>query len=79
MKGWTPDGRAVELTSRQAECVSALLSRYPATLPARARGFGWSTALATAARYDGLSVRSWPAELRAGHERWEAENAHPRA
>jgi hypothetical protein len=52
VKGWTPDGQEVELTERQAECVRALLARFPSLLPARLRGFGWSVVLATAARYD---------------------------
>jgi hypothetical protein len=77
MNGWTPDGRAVELTPRQAESVSALLSRDPATLPPRPHGSGWSTVLATAARYDKSGVGSWPAALRDAQERREAENASP--
>ena len=52
MKGWTPDGREVGLTPRQEALVGALLSRHPALLPARGYGYGWSTILATAARYD---------------------------
>lgn len=52
MKGWTASGVPVELTTRQEALVRALLSRRPASLPARGYGSGWSTALATAARYD---------------------------
>jgi hypothetical protein len=52
VKGWTPAGTPVELTPRQETLVRALLSRRPATLPARGYGSGWSTVLATAARYD---------------------------
>lgn len=52
MKGWTPGGDEVTLTARQEECVLALIGRAPALLPERGRGWGWSTVLATAARYD---------------------------
>jgi hypothetical protein len=52
VRGWTPDGQEVDLNPRQAECVRALLTRFPATLPARGCGFGWSVVMATAARYD---------------------------
>lgn len=62
MKGWTPDGQEVELTPRQAECVRALLSRRPEQLPARGFGFGWSTALHTAARYDQARRHGRPLE-----------------
>lgn len=52
MKGWTPGGTEVELTRHQEALVGALLSRRAALLPPRGYGYGWSTALATAARYD---------------------------
>lgn len=52
MKGWTASGDPVDLTPHQEILVRALLSRRPASLPARGYGYGWSTVLATAARYD---------------------------
>lgn len=52
MKGWTTRGTPVVLTRWQEAAVRALLSRRPASLPARGYGAGWSTALTTAARYD---------------------------
>jgi len=52
VKGWTTRGTPVVLTRWQEAAVRALLSRRPASLPARGYGAGWSTALTTAARYD---------------------------
>ena len=52
MKGWNRHGDEVNLTPQQEECVRALLSREPASLPARGFGWGWSTVLETAVRYD---------------------------
>lgn len=43
MKGWTPDGREVELTERQAAEVRTLLT---------GTNEDWATVLHTAARYD---------------------------
>lgn len=50
MKGWTPDGREVELTLQQESQVRALVagSHSPAADEA------WSAVLHTAVRYDGL-------------------------
>ncbi len=60
MQGWTARGAPVELTPRQESLVCALLSRRPALLPVRGYGSGWSTALATAARYDRARGRGRP-------------------
>ena len=53
MKGWTPQGREVELSKRQEEVARMLLDgRHEHVLPVRGRGWGWSTVLETVRRYD---------------------------
>jgi hypothetical protein len=53
MKGWTPQGREVELSSWQERAVRALLDgRHRQVLIVRGRQWGWSTVLETARRYD---------------------------
>ena len=59
MKGWTPDGREVDLTKWQEDAVLQLLdgSTSRVRIVCRGRQFGWSVVLATAARYDRENVR----------------------
>ena len=53
MKGWTPQGREVELSPWQERAVRALLDgRHQQVLIVRGRQWGWSTVLETARRYD---------------------------
>ena len=58
MNGWTQDGREVELTKWQEKAVRQLLagSTRRVQVVSRGRQFGWSTVLATAARYDRLRI-----------------------
>lgn len=55
MKGYTQDGKQVELLDWQESAVRAFAAwdaEHPFTLPARARGAGKSTVVATLAYYD---------------------------
>lgn len=76
MKGWTPEGREIELHPRQLPVLAALLSRIPASLPARGRGCGYSTVLETALRYDRAGMRDIIAAQLAG---LDAADSEPRA
>lgn len=53
MRGWAPEGTEVILTPWQESAVRALLDGSKAqVLIVRGRGWGWSTVLETARRYD---------------------------
>ena len=57
MKGWTADGRPVELTGWQEDTVRSVLLDWAAgcrgaALPAVGRGGGKTTVLVTLARYE---------------------------
>lgn len=53
MKGWTPQGREVELTAWQEQAVRTLLNpEWKNVAIVRGRQWGWSTVMETARRYD---------------------------
>jgi hypothetical protein len=52
VKGWTRDGRQIELTRWQETAVRQLLGPRPLPFITWGRRFGWPAVLATAGRYD---------------------------